>query len=59
MNINKISEGQLGYSVTIVTLSGNKIQGTILKTSEDAGFLKIKTEKGIVMINSDAIESIY
>lgn len=59
MNIQKINEGELGYSVTVVTLSGNKIQGTILKTSEDAGILKLKTEKGIVIVNYTAIESIY
>ncbi|MFT8315082.1 MAG: hypothetical protein ABF633_12690 [Clostridium sp.] len=59
MNISKLNEGDLGYSVTIVTLSGNKIQGTIIKTSEDADVLKLKTEKGIVIVNSNAIESIY
>ena len=59
MNVNKINEGELGYNVTVVTLSGNKIQGTILKSSEDANALKLKTEKGIVIVNCDAIESIY
>lgn len=59
MNINKLSEGDLGYSVTIVTLSGNKIQGTILKTNEDTDMLKLKTKDGIIMINCNSIESIY
>ncbi|AGY78191.1 hypothetical protein [Clostridium autoethanogenum] len=61
MNINKINEGQLGYSVTIVTMSGNKIQGTILKSSEDedTDMLKLKTKDGIIMVNCNSIESIY
>jgi len=59
MNINKINQGELGYNVTVVTLSGNKIEGTILRTCEATDVLKLKTEKGIVMINSAAIESIY
>ncbi|MDT8718604.1 hypothetical protein IAI10_18225 [Clostridium sp. 19966] len=59
MNINNLNEGELGYNVTVVTLSGNKIQGTIIKTDEDTDILKLKTEKGIVILNSDSIESIY
>ncbi|OBR94118.1 hypothetical protein CLRAG_16580 [Clostridium ragsdalei P11] len=59
MNINKISEGELGYSVTIVTMSGNKIQGTILKSTEDTDMLKLKTKDGIIMVNCNSIESIY
>lgn len=59
MNINKLNEGELGYNVTVVTLSGNKIQGTIIKTDEDTDMLKIKTEKGIVLVNCNSIESIY
>lgn len=59
MNINQLNEGEFGYNVTIVTQSGNKIQGTILKTGEDEEVLKVKTEKGIVIVNPDAIESIY
>lgn len=59
MNINKLNEGELGYNVTIVTLSGNKIQGTIMKTDEDTDILKLKTEKGIIMVNCNSIESIY
>lgn len=59
MNINKLNEGELGYNVTIVTLSGNKIQGAIIKTDEDTDVIKIKTEKGIVIVNCNSIESIY
>lgn len=59
MDISKINEGELGYNVTIVTVSGNKIQGTILKSTEDTDFLKLKTKDGIIMVNSDSIESIY
>ncbi|OAA90648.1 hypothetical protein [Clostridium ljungdahlii] len=63
MNINKINEGEIGNSVTIVTMSGNKIQGTIIKstedTEEDTDVLKLKTEKGIIMVNCNSIESIY
>lgn len=58
MNIKKLSEGELGYYVTIVTLSGNKIQGTILKNNEDTDMLKLKTKDGIIMLNCNAIESI-
>jgi hypothetical protein len=59
MNISKIIESHFGYSVTIVTISGNKIQGTILRNDEDIDSLKVKTEDGIIIVNSDAIESIY
>ena len=59
MNINILTEGELGYNVTIVTLSGNKIQGTIIKSNENSDVLKLKTKDGIIMINADAIESIY
>lgn len=59
MDISKLNESDLGYTVTVVTLSGNKIQGTIIKTDEDPGILKLKTKDGIIMINSNAIESIY
>jgi hypothetical protein len=59
MNINKINEGELGYSVIIVTMSGNKIQGTILKSTEDTDMLKLKTKDGIIMVNCNSIESIY
>lgn len=59
MNFKVLNEGELGYSVTIVTQSGNKIQGTILRTNEDPDILTLKTEKGIVMVNCSAIESIY
>lgn len=59
MNICKINEGELGYNVTIVTLSGNKIQGTIIRTCDDSDFIKLKTEKGIVIVSSSCIESIY
>lgn len=59
MNINKLNEGELGYNVTVVTLSGNKIEGTIVKTNEDTDILKLKTKDGIIMINCNSIESIY
>lgn len=59
MDISKINEGELGYNVTVVTLSGNKIQGSILNNTEDTDVLKLKTEKGIVIVNSASIESIY
>jgi hypothetical protein len=57
MNISKIID--LGYNVTIVTVSGNKIQGTIINGNEDTDSLKLKTENGIIIVNLDAIESIY
>lgn len=59
MNISKLNEGELGYNVTIVTTSGNKIEGTILRNNEASDSLKVKTEDGIIMVNADAIESIY
>lgn len=59
MNVNKLNDSGLGYNVTVVTLSGNKIQGSIIKTDEDTDMLKLKTEKGIVLINANSIESIY
>jgi hypothetical protein len=56
-----LTEGEIGYYVTIVTSSGNKIQGTIIKdnVNTNTGLLKIKTSDGIIMLNSDAIESMY
>lgn len=57
MNISKIID--LGYNVTIVTVSGNKIQGTIINGTEDTDSLNVKTENGIIMVNLEAIESIY
>lgn len=59
MKIKMLEENYLGTSITIVTKSGNKIQGELLKTGEDADFLKIKTENGITMVNTNAIESMY
>jgi len=59
MNIKMLEENYLGTKMIIVTKSGNKIQGEILKTSGDSGFIKLKTENGITMVNTSAIESIY
>lgn len=59
MNIKMIEESYLGSKITIVTKSGNKIQGEILKTSEDSEFIKLKTDNGITMVSTSAIESIY
>jgi hypothetical protein len=58
MNISKINEGYFGFYVTIITMSGNKIQGTILSSNEVPNSLKLKTEDGIILVNTDAIESI-
>ncbi|AGK98436.1 hypothetical protein [Clostridium pasteurianum] len=59
MNIKLIEENYLGTSLTIVTKSGNKIQGEILRTDEDSDFIKLKTENGITIVGTSAIESIY
>lgn len=59
MNIKLIEENYLGTSLTIVTKSGNKIQGEILRTDEDSDFVKLKTENGITIVSTSAIESIY
>ncbi|MFT8315083.1 MAG: hypothetical protein ABF633_12695 [Clostridium sp.] len=59
MNIKIIEENYLGTSMTIVTKSGNKIQGEVLKAGEDSDFIKLKTENGITMVSTSAIESIY
>ncbi|WP_368487572.1 hypothetical protein [Clostridium sp. BJN0013] len=59
MNIKIIEQNYLGTKMTIVTKSGNKIQGEILKTDEDSTFIKLKTENGVTMVSTNAIESIY
>lgn len=59
MNIKSIEENYLGTSLTIVTKSGNKIQGEILRTDEDSDFLRLKTENGITIVSTSSIESIY
>lgn len=59
MNIKMLEENYLGTKMTIVTKSGNKIQGEILKTSEGSDFIKLKTENGITLVNVNAIESLY
>lgn len=59
MNTKMLEESYLGAKMTIVTKSGNKIQGEILKTSEDSDFIKLKTENGITMVSISAIESVY
>ncbi|OAA90649.1 hypothetical protein [Clostridium ljungdahlii] len=59
MNIKMIEETYMGTNMTIVTKNGNKIQGELLKAGEDTGFLKLKTENGIIMVNTNAIESMY
>lgn len=59
MNFKVLEENYLGTKITIVTKSGNKIQGEILKTGENSDLIKLKTENGITMVSSNAIESIY
>ncbi|MDT8718599.1 hypothetical protein IAI10_18200 [Clostridium sp. 19966] len=59
MNIKVLEENYLGTKITVVTKSGNKIQGEILRTSEYSDFIKLKTENGITVINISAVESIY
>jgi hypothetical protein len=59
MNLKMIEENYIGTNMTVVTRSGNKIQGEVLRTDKDADILKLKTENGIMMINTNAIESIY
>jgi hypothetical protein len=59
MNISKLTEGEIGFYVTIVTKSGNKVQGNILKNSEIPDLLRIKTKDGLIYLNPDSIESIY
>lgn len=58
MNINIIKEDYIGASITVVTRSGNKIQGEVLKNLED-DILKLKTDDGIILVNTSAIESLY
>lgn len=59
MNVKMIEENYMGTNMTIVTKSGNKIQGEILRAGEDSDFIKLKTENGITMVNTNAIESMY
>lgn len=59
MNIKMIEENYMGTKMTIVTKNGNKIQGELLKSGEEADFLKLKTENGIIMVSANAIESMY
>lgn len=59
MNIKMIEEAYMGTNMTIVTKSGNKIQGEVLRSSEDSDFIKLKTENGVTMVSASAIESIY
>lgn len=59
MDLKMIKSGELGMNVTIVTTSGNKLEGTIIKTDTDDGFLKLKTNDGIIVVNGNSIESIY
>ena len=59
MNVKMIEETYLGTNMTIVTKSGNKIQGEILRAGDDADFIKLKTENGIIMVNVNGIESMY
>lgn len=58
MNLKMIEENYIGTNMTIVTRSGNKIQGEVLRTDKDADIIKLKTENGVIMINTNAIESI-
>jgi hypothetical protein len=59
MNLKMIEETYMGTKMTVVTRGGNKIQGEVLRTDGDADIIKLKTENGIIMININAIESIY
>lgn len=59
MNLKMIEENYIGTNMTIVTRSGNKIQGEVLRTDDDGNIIKLKTENGIIMVNANAIESIY
>lgn len=59
MNVKIIEENYIGTNMTIVTKSGNKIQGELIKAAEYADFIKLKTENGIIMVSINAIESMY
>lgn len=59
MNAKMIEDNYMGTNMTIVTKSGNKIQGEVLKAGEGADFIKLKTENGIIMVSINAIESMY
>lgn len=59
MNVEMVEETYMGTNMTIVTKSGNKIQGELLKAGEGADFLKLKTQNGIIMVSINAIESMY
>jgi hypothetical protein len=59
MNLRMIEENYIGASMTVVTTSGNKIQGEVVRTDGDGDILKLKTENGLIMINASAVESIY
>lgn len=59
MKFNIINENYIGASITVITRSGNKIQGEVLKMDDEDDVLKLKTDDGIILINTDAIESIY
>jgi hypothetical protein len=58
MNLKMIEETYLGTNMQIVTKSGNKIKGEIIRSDSDGDLLKLKTENGIIIVNINAIESI-
>jgi hypothetical protein len=59
MNLKMIEETYLGSNMVIVTRSGNKIKGEIIKSDGEGDMLKLKTEDGVIIVSTNAIESIY
>jgi hypothetical protein len=59
MNLKMLEENYLGTNMVIVTRSGNKIKGEVIKSDSNGDIIKLKTENGIIIVNTNAIESIY
>jgi hypothetical protein len=58
MNIKMLEDNYLGAYLQIVTKSGNKIKGQIVKSEDQSDMLKLKTDNGMILVNINAIESI-
>lgn len=57
-HLEELVVAELSYNVTIVTNTGNKLEGEIINAGIE-GIFKFKSKDGIIFVNIDAIESIY
>lgn len=57
-HLEELVVAELSYNVTIVTETGNKLEGEIINAGIE-GIFKFKTSDGIIFVNIDAVESIY